>query len=129
MTNVFRKCPGMEVEFVSGKLERDVAERAIFYEFKVNLKLDFLNFLVMANQFIPNYLESRINAIRPELSGLAYHISYQQLMDAAGNIRDSQALFNLFNRPSDYLDVWSSNGATEQRYAKPTSVSPVTYFA
>jgi hypothetical protein len=120
---VYRKLPGMEMEFVSGKLERDAGERAIVYEVTCDLKLDFLNFLVMANQFIPNYLDKPINAIRPELAGFAYHYSYNYFFGAAGNIRDNPALFALFTHSSFYMDQWSSgSGPLERRYEKPVFV-------
>lgn len=119
-TRVYRKCPGMEIKFVSGKLERDVAERAIFYEVTLDLELDFLNFLVMANLYIPNYLDSPINAIRPEFTGLAYHYSYNYFFDAAGKIGSNQALFDVFIHPRFYMNQWSSGGGlVEQRYEKP----------
>lgn len=120
-SRVYRKLPGMEMEFVSGKLERDAGERAIFYEVTFDLKLDFLNFLVMANQFIPSYLDNPSNAIRPELAGFAYHHSYNDFFGAAGNIRDNPSLFALFTDPGHYMDQWASNGGpVEQRYGKPS---------
>ncbi|WP_085682988.1 MULTISPECIES: hypothetical protein [unclassified Pseudomonas] len=118
---VYRKLPGMEMEFVSGKLERDAGERAIFYEVTFDLKLDFLNFRVMANQFIANYLDNPINAIRPELTGLAYHYSYNYFFDAAGNISNNPSLFALFSDPGYYMDQWASDGGPiERRYGKPS---------
>lgn len=119
VARVYRKCPGMEIKFVSGKLERDVAQRAISYELNWDLGLDYLNFLVMANLYIPNYLESPINAIRPELTGLAYHHAYNYFFDAAGSIAGNQALFNVFTHNSFYMDRWSTGGV-EQRYEKPS---------
>ncbi|WP_432218972.1 hypothetical protein ACREYJ_08100 [Pseudomonas kribbensis] len=122
-TRVYRKLSGMELEFVSGRLERDAGERAIFYEVTFDLKLDFLNFMVMANQYIPNYLDWPINAIRPEMGGFAYHYAYNYFFDAAGNIRDNQALFALFTHSSFYMDQWSSGGEPlERRYEKPSFV-------
>lgn len=122
-TRIYRKLPGMELEFVSGKLERDVEQRAIFYEVVFDLRLDFLNFMVMANQYIPNYLDGPINAIRPEVGGLAYHYAYNYFFGAAGNIRDNPALFALFAHSSFYMDQWSSgSGPLERRYEKPVFV-------
>lgn len=120
-TRTYRKLPGMEMEFVSGKLERDAGERAIFYEVTFSLKLDFLNFLVMANQYIPGYLDTPINAIRPELAGFAYHYSYNYFFGAAGNISDNPSLFALFTDPGYYMDQWASDGGpVERRYGKPS---------
>lgn len=122
-TRIYRKLPGMEMEFVSGKLERDVAQRAIFYEVVFNLRLDFVNFVVMANQYIRNYLDNPINAIRPEIGGFAYHYAYNYFFGAAGNVRDNQALFALFTHSSFYMDQWSSgSGPLERRYEKPVFV-------
>ncbi|MGY2443503.1 hypothetical protein [Pseudomonas sp. SDO52101_S400] len=122
-TRIYRKLPGMELEFVSGKLERDVAQRAIVYEVVFNLRLDFLNFMVTANQYIPKYLDIPINAIRPEFSGLAYHYAYNYFFDAAGKIRDNASLFAVFTHPGYYMDQWSSgSGPVERRYEKPAFV-------
>ncbi|WP_439820926.1 hypothetical protein ACSPX5_02920 [Pseudomonas sp. HLG18] len=121
---VYRKLPGMEMEFVSGKLERDAGERAIVYEVTCDLKLDFLNFLVMANQYIPNYLDNPINAIRPELAGFAYHYSYNYFFGAAGHISDNPSLFALFTDRGYYMDQWATDGGpVEQRYGKPSFTS------
>lgn len=118
---VYRKLPGMEMEFVSGKLERDAGERAIVYEVTCDLKLDFLNFLVMANQYIPNYLDNPINAIRPELAGFAYHYSYNYFFGAAGNISNNPSLFALFTDRGYYMDQWATDGGpVERRYGKPS---------
>ncbi|WP_192564008.1 hypothetical protein [Pseudomonas gozinkensis] len=122
-TRIYRKLPGMELEFVSGRLERDVAQGAIYYEVVFDLRLDFVNFVVMANQYIPNYLDNPINAIRPEFGGLAYHYAYNYFFDAAGKIRDNPSLFALFTHSSFYMDQWSSgSGPLERRYEKPVFV-------
>ncbi|MHC8386173.1 hypothetical protein [Pseudomonas sp. LB3P14] len=120
-TRVYKHLPGMEMKFVSGKLERDVAQRAIFYEATWELKLDFVNFVVMANLFIPNYLQGPTNAVRPEFNGSAYHYSYNYFFGAAGNIGDNPSLFDVFTDPIFYMDQWSSGGGSlERRYGKPS---------
>ncbi|MHC8393602.1 hypothetical protein ACYZT8_08025 [Pseudomonas sp. LB3P93] len=115
---LYRKLQGMELEFVSGRLEENPAERAIGYTITFKLNLDFTNFVQMANLYISGYLNNPINAIRPELTSFAYHYSYNYFFDAAGNIRDKEDLFNVFTSPGYYMSQWSSGGL-ERRYAKP----------
>lgn len=114
----YRKLQGMELEFVSGRLEENPRERAIGYTVTFKMSLDFTHFEQMANQYISGYLSDRINAIRPELDGLAYHYSYNYFSEAAGNIHDNKALFDVFTSPEYYMDQWSSGGL-ERRYGKP----------
>jgi hypothetical protein len=114
----YRRLEGMALEFVSGVLEEKPAEGAIGYTVMFKLLLDFTHFVHMANRYIPGYLESPINAIRPELGGLAYHLSYDYFSGAAGNIHSSQALFNIFSNPEFYMSEWSSGGLS-RRYANP----------
>lgn len=119
-TRVYKHLDGMEMRFISGKLERDVAQRAIFYEITWELRLDFAKFKALAEIYIPSYLDSPVNAIRPELAGSAYHYSYNYFFGAAGNIVDNQTLFDLFTSAAYYMDQWSSGGGpVERRYAKP----------
>ena len=82
------------------------------------MTLDFKHFVQMAQVCIPRYLDSPINAIRPELTGLAHHYSYNYFSDVAGHINSAQTLFDLFTGPDNYMDDWSSGGM-ERRYAKP----------
>ncbi|MGF6125646.1 hypothetical protein QF019_000835 [Pseudomonas frederiksbergensis] len=109
----YRKLQGMELEFVSGRLEENPAGRSIGYTVTFDMSLDFTHFVQMANLYIPGYLSSPVNAIRPELDGLAYHYDINYLSDAAGNIGDNAALFDLFIHPDFYMDEWSSGGGLE----------------
>lgn len=114
----YRKLQGMELKFVAGRLEENRAERAIGYSVTFDMTLDFTHFVQMANVYIARYLDSPINAIRPELNGLAYHYSYDYFSGAAGNIHSSKALCDIFTRPENYMDDWSS-GDMDHRYGKP----------
>lgn len=114
----YKKLHGMELEFVSGIVKEKPCERAIGYSVTFKESLDFLDFKHMANSYITDYLDSPINAIRPELDGFAYHHSYSYFSDAAGKIDNNAALVNVFSSPDDYMDQWSSGGL-ERRYGKP----------
>ncbi|KOY01501.1 hypothetical protein [Pseudomonas nunensis] len=114
----YRKLQGMELKFVAGRLEENRAERAIGYSVTFDMTLDFTHFVQMANVYIPGYLNSPINAIRPDLLGLAYHDSYNYFSEAPGPIHSSEALSAVFTKDRNYLDVWSS-GEMDQRYGKP----------
>jgi len=115
---LYRKLSGMNLEFVSGRLEENSSEKAIGYVVVFRMNLDFLNFKVMADQFIPGYLNHPVNAIRPELDGMAYHYAYNYFFDSAGKITNNPTLFKVFTHPEFYMDQWSSGGL-EKRYAKP----------
>ncbi|WP_460127521.1 hypothetical protein [Pseudomonas sp. H1_D05] len=119
---IYRKLEGMGLEYVSGRLEQNPKERAICYTVTFDMDLDFTHFKQMANAYIPDYLDNPINAIRPELDGLANHYSYNYLFGAAGNIRDNQALFELFTSPSYYNDQWATGPHRQVRYGKPEFV-------
>ncbi|MEO8645041.1 hypothetical protein [Pseudomonas sp.] len=114
----YRKLQGMALEFVSGVLEEDRLERTISYSAAFDMALDFTHFVQMANAYIPGYLNSPINAIRPELDGIGYHNSYNYLSTAAGNIGDNHALFDVFTPSSNYMNEWVGGGL-EARYHKP----------
>lgn len=114
----YRKLQGMALEFVSGVLEEDRLERTISYSATFDMTLDFTHFVQMANAYIPGYLNSPINAVRPELDGFGFHYAYNYLFDAAGNIGDNRALFDVFTSSRYYMDQWSSGGL-EERYHKP----------
>ncbi|MGF6207187.1 hypothetical protein [Pseudomonas frederiksbergensis] len=114
----YRKLQGMELTFVEGELKRNTGERTISYSVTFDMSLDFTHFVQMANVYIPGYLDSPINAIRPELDGLAYHYSYNYFFSEAGSIDSSKALFGVFTPSDYYMDQWSSGGL-EQCYAKP----------
>lgn len=116
---IYKNLEGMTLEYVSGILERNIKENSIRYTMKFDLDLDFESFVKMANAYIPGYLNSPVNAIRPELDGLAYHYSYNYLFDAAGNIHDKLALFKLFASPGYYMDQWGTGPDFQDRYAKP----------
>ncbi|VVN95984.1 hypothetical protein PS718_02271 [Pseudomonas fluorescens] len=116
---IYRKLEGMTLEYLSGQLEPNPKERAIRYTVSFEMDLDFTHFVQMANVYIPGYLNNPINAIRPELDGLAYHYSYNYLFDAANNIRDNEALFRLFTSPSYYMDQWAEGKELQVRYGKP----------
>lgn len=119
-TRLYKHLDGMKLKFISGKLERDVAQRAIYCQMTWELALDFAKFQAMADLYIPEYLSKPLNAIRPELAGSAYHYSYNYLFSAAGSIVDNQTLFALFSSPGYYMDEWSSGGGpVEHRYDKP----------
>ncbi|WP_223570680.1 hypothetical protein [Pseudomonas sp. BF-R-26] len=114
----YRKLQGMELAFVTGVLEENSFERAIGYSVTFRMSLDFTHFVHMANQYIEDYLNNPLNAIRPELEGLAYHYSYNYLFGAAGSIGNSLALFEVFTDPLYYMAEWSA-GTLQRRYGKP----------
>ncbi|MFJ2714973.1 hypothetical protein ACIOZM_29615 [Pseudomonas sp. NPDC087346] len=114
----YRQLSNMRLTFVSGTLEQNAKRNVLSYTVAFRLSLDFLNFVVMTEQFIPGYLNNRFNAIRPELRGLAYHHSYDYFSDAAGNIHTSEALFKVFANPDYYFDDWAT-AELQHRYNKP----------
>ncbi|WP_238541972.1 hypothetical protein [Pseudomonas sp. GM50] len=114
----YKKLQGMELAFVSGVLEENSLERAIGYSVTFRMSLDFTHFVLMANQYIKGYLNDPLNAIRPELGGLAYHYSYNYFFGAAGSIKSSLALFEVFTNPLYYMTEWSA-GTLQRRYGKP----------
>ncbi|MBC8995792.1 hypothetical protein IAI51_04495 [Pseudomonas sp. N40(2020)] len=116
---IYKKLEGMTLKYVSGRLEQRPEERAIRYTVSFDMDLDFTHFVQMANVYSPGYLDSPVNAIRPELDGLAYHYSYNYLFSSAGNIRDNEALFKLFTSPDNYMDDWATSNDLEVRYGKP----------
>ncbi|WKV85288.1 hypothetical protein LJJ44_04305 [Pseudomonas sp. B24_DOA] len=116
---IYKKLEGMTLDYVSGQLEENPKERSIRYTVSFDLDLDFTHFVQMANVYIPDYLNNPVNAIRPELDGLAYHYSYNYLFDSAGNIRDKMDLFELFTSPRYYMDQWATGVELAVRYSKP----------
>lgn len=116
---IYKKLEGMTLDYVSGQLEENPKERSIRYTMSFDLDLDFTHFVQMANVYIPDYLNNPVNAIRPELDGLAYHYSYNYLFDSAGNVRDKMALFALFTSPGYYMDQWAAGVELAVRYGKP----------
>ncbi|MFJ4545783.1 hypothetical protein ACIP1X_19560 [Pseudomonas sp. NPDC088885] len=118
VARVYKHLAGMELEFVSARLDENVSEKTIGYSAKFKLSLDFLNFKVAANLHIPGFLDNPLNAIRPEVDGLATHYAYNYLFSAAGNISTSEALFKVFTRPEYYMSHWSTGGL-ESRYGVP----------
>lgn len=115
---MYKHLEGMSLEFLSGEVEANAGERAIRCSFTFDMRLDYTRFVKLANEYIPGYLDSPINAIRPELEGLAYHVSFNYLGGAAGNIGSNAALFRLFVNPSDYQSNWSSS-ELQRRYGRP----------
>lgn len=115
---IYRHLAGMNLEFLSGTVEANAGERAISCSFTFDLRLPYTSFVNMANEYIPGYLGSAINAIRPEFDGLAYHVSYNYFGGAAGNIGSNDALFRVIAHPNDYQSEWSSGGL-QKRYGKP----------
>ncbi|MDR9862171.1 MULTISPECIES: hypothetical protein [Pseudomonas] len=116
---IYRKLEGMTLDYVDGKLEESPNERAIRYTVTFDMRLDFTHFVQMANLNIPGYLHNPVNAIRPELDGLAYHYSYNYLFGAAGSIHDNKGLFELFTSPLYYMNQWATGADYEVRYGKP----------
>jgi len=116
---IYKKLQGMTLDYVSGQLEENPKERSMRYTVSFDLDLDFTHFVQMANLYIPDYLNNPVNAIRPELDGLAYHYSYNYLFDSAGNVRDKMALFALFTSPRYYTDQWATGVELAVRYGKP----------
>ncbi|KAB0506244.1 MULTISPECIES: hypothetical protein [Pseudomonas] len=119
MENQYTRLEGMGLKFVSGNVEHRLEEGAIGYTIKFKLLLDFEAFKVAANAAIPGYLDSFINAIRPELGGLAYHLWYNYFSDAAGKIHSFERLCEVFSWAGNYFDQWTE-GSLARRYAKPT---------
>lgn len=115
----YKKLEGMTLKYVSGLLQENPKESSIYYEVTFDLGLDFLHFEKMANSYIPGYLNKPINAIRPELDGIAYHYSYNYLFRHAGNIHDSEALFKVFASPAYYMNQWGIGAELEVRYGEP----------
>jgi len=116
---IYKKLEGMTLKFVSGMLEQNIKEGSIRYTVIFDLDLDFTHFVQMANVYIPGYLNNPVNAIRPELDGLAYHYSYNYFFDAAGSIGDKFALFQLFTSPGYYMDQWATGPDFKVRHGKP----------
>jgi hypothetical protein len=115
---VYKHLPGMKLEFVSARLDENIGEKTIGYSARFKLSLDFLHFKVAANLHIPGFLDDPLNAIRPELEGLASHYAYNYLLSAAGNISTNEALFKVFTRLDYYMSEWSTGGL-ENRYGVP----------
>ncbi|PMQ12527.1 hypothetical protein PseAD21_07925 [Pseudomonas sp. AD21] len=115
---IYKQLEGMKLRFVSGELRRSDDDRVLSYAMTFQLDLDFTHFVHMSKQFIPGYLDGLVNAIRPELGGLAYHLAYNYFFDAAGNIHSSKALTDVFANPRYYLDEWAT-ADFQHRYHKP----------
>ncbi|NWB95093.1 hypothetical protein HX882_04200 [Pseudomonas gingeri] len=116
--NQYEHLQGMGLVFVSGRLEDKPEIGAIGYSMTFRLLLDFERFKEVADAHIPGYLDAPINAIRPELAGLAYHHSYSYLSGAAGRIHSFEQLCRVFSNPDNYLSDWSANDFS-RRYGKP----------
>lgn len=114
----YERLEGMGLLFVSGRLEDKPEIGAIGYSITFRLLLNFERFKAAADTHIPGYLDSPINAIRPELAGLAYHYSYNYFSGSAGRIHSFEQLCRVFSNPNDYMSDWSANGLS-RRYSKP----------
>ena len=117
----YRRLDGMLLQFVSGQLESMQEGAIVGYSVTFKLLLDFTHFVHVANQYIPGYLLNRDHAIHPELSGLAYHATYNKFDTLAGNIHSSLELCRVFTAERNYQDAWSTGGL-EQRLHKPRFV-------
>ncbi|MHC8298655.1 hypothetical protein [Pseudomonas sp. ZS1P83] len=115
----YKNLQGMKLEFVSGVLEERPEKKEIGYTVTFKLSLDFDLFKETANTYIPGYLNQHFNAIRPELTGLAYHHSQSYFGDEAGKIHNNEKLFKRFTHSSFYFDGWL-DGNLRRRYSKPT---------
>ena len=116
--NQYEHLQGMGLVFVSGRLEDKPGMGAIGYSITFRLLLDFERFKKAANAYVPDYLDSPINAIRPELAGLAYHYSYNYFLGNAGHIHSFEQLCRVFSSADDYMSEWSGNDLS-RRYGKP----------
>ncbi|WP_338525708.1 hypothetical protein NUH87_09305 [Pseudomonas batumici] len=114
----YERLEGMGLLFVSGRLEDKPEIGAIGYSITFRLLLDFDRFKEAADAHIPGYLDSPVNAIRPELAGLAYHYWYNYFSSAAGRIHSFEQLCRVFSNSNDYMSDWSANGLS-RRYGKP----------
>jgi len=114
----YERLEGMGLLFVSGRLEDKPEIGAIGYSITFRLLLDFERFKEAAEAHVPGYLDAPINAIRPELAGLAYHYSYSYFSGSAGRIHSFEQLCRVFSNPNDYMSDWSANGFS-RRYGKP----------
>ncbi|WP_282412755.1 hypothetical protein [Pseudomonas sp. PS01299] len=118
MQENYRKLEGMRFEFVSGSVAKESDHIACTFTFKA--MLDFTHFVHMSNAYVPGYLDSYINAIKPRLDGVAHHSLYNRFNSAAGNIGTVEELVRVFSSPNNYSDTWSSNGTgLLARYHKP----------
>lgn len=116
MQENYRKLEGMRYEFVSGSVVKESVHIACTVTFMATL--DLTHFKHMSNRYVPGYLDSSTNAIKPELEGVAYHGLYNRFNSAAGNIGTVEALVRVFSSPDNYFDIWSGNGL-QMRYQKP----------
>lgn len=116
MPENYRKLEGMRFEFVSGSVAKESEHIACTFTFKA--MLDFTHFVHMSNAYVPGYLDSSTNAIKPRLDGIAHHGLYNRFNSAAGKIDNVRALVNVFSSPNNYFDIWSGNGL-QMRYHKP----------
>jgi hypothetical protein len=116
MPEDYRKLEGMKFDFISGSVVKESVHIACTVTFMATL--DFTDFKHMSNAYVPGYLDSSTNAIKPELEGVAYHGLYNRFNSAAGKIGNVRALVDVFSSPNNYFDIWSGNGL-QSRYHKP----------
>lgn len=119
----YKQLKGMDIIFQSGSLSEVVhpeGNRGVKYDISFKLLLDFDSFYQKSHCLIPGYLATPVNAIRPELTGLAYHYSYNYFDAHAGNIDAFYALAAVFKNPNNYMDVWGyTQGGMLVKYDKP----------
>lgn len=111
----------MGLQYVSGSLLQHVDRGVLEYKVNFRLSLDFDQFETVAERHIPAYLKISVNAIRPELDGLAYHHAYNDFANNAGSIVSNADLFRLFTHPRNYTDAtwsWDPVGI-ERMYSAP----------
>lgn len=116
----YRKLQGMELTFVEGELKRNNGERTISYSVTFDMSLDFTHFVQMANVYIPGYLDSPINAIRPELDGLAYHYSYNYFSARQGALIAARHCLASSHLP---ITTWTSGQAAGWNSVMPSPTS------
>jgi hypothetical protein len=113
----YRQLEGMGLEFVSGSVVQELAHM-LTYTVTFTAVLDFTHFVQMSNVYVPGYLASEHNAVKPVLEGMAYHVFYNRFGSAAGNIGTTDALSKVFASPDNYLNEWADVGL-QRRYHKP----------
>lgn len=120
MLENYRQLEGMRFEFVSGAVVKESVHITCTVTFRA--VLDFTHFVQMSNTYVPGYLASQHNAIKPVLEGVAHHSLYNRFNSAAGNIGTVEELVRVFSSPNNYFDIWAGIGngiGLQMRYHKP----------
>lgn len=113
----YRNLQGMKLEFVSGELRNHPEESLIEYEVTFKLFLDFTHFREEANAWIPDFIESGDNSIRPALAGMAAFGSY---IGVPASVTSAVALFAVIDNSGDYAEGWFSSPGIETFISKPS---------